>query len=425
MALVTIVMTVFAICRLGNPKGLRENFGPGLGNQMTQLQLTDCRQGWKTNPQAIQQAALTAQGRAANAKVNAVNAAARAAVANAPMAAIENMTVPASASVYATALGGINPVSATARAALADQASATVTQSAMGVNNQPVENSVSQVSGMAVTQPVSVAPNTVENFVNPNGPKTGSCGFKQSDFYQVPGFIQKAPPPRGGASVGYGPNITYNPPRANMARSYDYADMVKENYQPRQGCNDMMRTSADGSASLPAGGRVVLGGDYVNNKEDYEAHIEIGNAAIGNIDNIIDSSVPVNGMENVSPDGEIVPAIVCNLMTAINRPSHRIAMGDPIRGDLAIPPPCGNWFTSSWNTSGLQVGAMHVLSGDFNHEMAALMQTNHPNNALGTMAFAGEQLPADVATKIAASQTGSAGVANVMSASVPLSVSPG
>jgi len=359
------------------------------------------------------------------------NASARAAVASAPMAAIESLALPSPPMTLTSAAGQsvANPTNVSlpaVQAGIADSAVSSITDSAKSINSSSISDRVSAASGMAAAPLSRVAGNVKEGFVNPNGPTSGGCGFKQADFYQVPGFIQKAPPPRGAASVGYGPNITYNPPRANMARSYDYADMVKENYQPRQACNDMMRTGAGGSAPLPKGGKVMLAGDYVNNKEGYDNALEAGARAMGVIDNIIDSSIPVNGMENVSPDGEIVPAIVCNLMTAINRPSHRISMGDPIRGDLAIPPPCGNWFTSSWGTSGLQQGAMHVLGGEnaLNPEMLALQNTYHPSSGPNnTYAIGGYPVDQGTATKVSAAIGGAATAQTALSANTSLSVS--
>ena len=426
MALVTIVMTVFAICRLGNPKGLKENFGAGSGMMMTQLQISDCNSGWKTSPAAIQQAALTAPSRAVSQKLNMDTAAARGALYNAQNNALKDMQISAAPTALTRAVHpGSNLADPQVRAGIANTVSASVAESAVKFNNLGPQSAAESVSGVQDLQRVSVAPPTLkEGFVNPNGPTSGGCGFKQSDFYQVPGFIQKAPPPRGGASVGYGPNITYNPPRQHMATSYDYADMVKENYQPRQGCNDKMRNTAMGTASHPNGGRVLLGGDYMSNKEGYDAAREVGNLATDQENRILDSSIPVNGMENVSPDGEIVPAIVCNLMTAINRPSHRIGMGDPIRGDLPIPPPCGNWFTSSWGTSGLQQGALHVLGGEnaIDNEMLALKNLYHPDGTNGTTTIGGYTVDNNKAISTTTGIFGGAAAATAMSANVPLSV---
>ena len=430
MALVTIVMTVFAICRLGNTKGVKENFGAGLGNMMTYVQMSDCKAGWKTNPEAVQQAALTAQARAVGQKLNIARQAGAAAVKNSQQTTMETLQVPASAFVLSKAdPSTINSAVPQNNAATADTVSAAVLSTANKNQKMSLTDQVATVSGVnsvANNSVAAVAAPLKEGFVNPNGPRSGDCGFKQADFYQVPGFIQKAPPPRGAASVGYGPNITYNPPRQNMARSYDYADMVKENYQPRQGCNDAMRTTAFGSNAEPVGGRVMLAENYINNKTGYDEAIMAGNIATDAVNNIIDSSIPVNGMENVSPDGEIVPAIVCNLMTAINRPKHRIAQGDPIRGDLPIPPPCGNWFTSSHNTSGLNNGAMNVLGGNnaIDNELLALKQQYSPDGTHGVTVMAGDTVTNNLAVTTLAAVGGGAAQALVASANVPLSVSP-
>lgn len=74
-------------------------------------------------------------------------------------------------------------------------------------------------------------------------------------------------------------------------------------------------------------------------------------------------SCQTNSTEHYQPQEEQSDVVVDRLVFA-NRNSQLRAMGDPIRGDLAIVPSAPGWFTPSVSPQiDLQKGAMNMLGG--------------------------------------------------------------
>ena len=115
---------------------------------------------------------------------------------------------------------------------------------------------------------------------------------------------------------------------------------------------------------------------------------------------VIENGLPVNSMEFVTPEGSTEAAIVCNTVTAVNRQSRRIGMGCPIRGDNPIPPPCGNWFTSSWGIDGLNQGAMNVLSGNMDQQLQSLIYMNQGRDTIAGYTVPQEKLQSSLAATV-------------------------
>lgn len=73
---------------------------------------------------------------------------------------------------------------------------------------------------------------------------------------------------------------------------------------------------------------------------------------------------PVGDMKTVNGLGEVNQAVIYDRYIYANRNSRLRSLGDPIRGDLAIVPCSGNWFTPSVQPNiDLQEGALNVMGG--------------------------------------------------------------
>ena len=395
IALIAIVATVFTICRFGGPNAVVEKF---LNHaQTSSIQYGSCASGHKQFPYTMAQQSLAANYNKSVAKMSQGAEQQLATVQQAPLTVANNQPFNQSTAgtfnqLKAAIPGQGHKVMVEAQAAQA-QLSAPDQIAQVGVSG------LSMAHDQAMGKTYGELTSTVENYASTSPVRPSGCGSQTAEFYQVPGFIQQAPPPRHGASVAYGPNITYKPPRNHMATKYDYPNMVKEGYKEGQACSQGM------SATLPyaGGANVIVGSSYRNNEEGFTSALDQGKDAAGKqakAMDVIDSSLPVNSMEFINADGAASTGIVCNHVVAINRPKNRIGMGDSIRGDLAIPPPCGNWFTSSWGIDGLNQGAMNVLSGSMDQQLQSLLYMNTGRDTLAGGTIPVETLASTLATTV-------------------------
>jgi len=84
------------------------------------------------------------------------------------------------------------------------------------------------------------------------------------------------------------------------------------------------------------------------------------------------SMVPVGDMRSHNALGQETQAICYDRYIYANKKSNLRRHGCPIRGDNAIPPPIGNWFTASASVLDLQQGAISVIAGPGNGSGLAL-----------------------------------------------------
>ena len=338
VALIAIVGVVFAVCRFGGPNTIIEKF-VNVARQPA-IQYGNCKHGasYKAQPYTLAQQSLAAPMYRAQNAVTQANSQQVAALQGANNTVANQLAVNPSGS-FALSQAALPSTNAQQTVSAVAQGVARMDASRQPQDVQGVQGVIDQTMGAPMLAPATTtignltgAQPSVEKYRSP-GPR--GCGTGPTEFYQVPGLIQKAPPPRHGASVAYGPNIAYNPPRNHMATKYDYPNMVKEGYNPgavsHQACGSEM------AATVPylGGANVMTPSNYVNSEGDYMTALDKGKAGAGEQSkalSVIDNSLPVNSMEFVTPEGSTEAAIVCNnTVTAINRPTKRIALGCPIR----------------------------------------------------------------------------------------------
>lgn len=194
-------------------------------------------------------------------------------------------------------------------------------------------------------------------------------------FVSVPSY-QAVLSPRF-SNVQYGANIRYNmPDRENLAAPCNpltFGDMAKENYVPQTRENHAPQTrenyscgtgqcgSSEGQSCGKGGyglGHKVAGGyelpvGYANGNfnQVYDTlHLE-GKTPEESVvsrpcnDNPVSASLPVGTMTTMDALGNPEQFVVMNRLMNTNMKSRQRALGDPIRGDLAITPCQQGWFS--------------------------------------------------------------------------------
>lgn len=263
--------------------------------------------------------------------------------------------------------------------------------------NQPViENWWGGIPAQTVT--------AVPTIMSKNGQQTTALGGNYFDpnslrgsgkFVSVPSY-QGVLSPRF-SNVQYGANIKYNmPDRENMGTPCDpltFGDMAKENYKPLQssqpetkenyGCGtgkcDTLSCGKGGYGfghKLAGGYELPVGytnGNYSDLYDSLEGPVVSRPCTGGYADN---SLLPVGTMSTTDNLGNSEQFVVMNRLMNTNMKSKLRALGDPIRGDLAITPCQSGWFSvyPTINVD-LQPGAMNVLAGhDAGESNAKLME---------------------------------------------------
>jgi hypothetical protein len=99
------------------------------------------------------------------------------------------------------------------------------------------------------------------------------------------------------------------------------------------------------------------------------------------------SMVPVGDMRSHNALGQDTQAICYDRYIYANKKSNLRRYGCPIRGDVAIAPPVGNWFTVSASVLDLNQGAIAAIAGPGNGSGLAL--ADMVNTYSGQTAIAG------------------------------------
>ena len=220
--------------------------------------------------------------------------------------------------------------------------------------------------GMAAAQAANVSFAGVSNV----GVPLGSRGMSKGDNYVIPGTFSPMMSPRF-SSLGYGAQISYNMPAEKYQgvprNPLTFSNMARENFVVG-GCKGGVGA---GTGLVPAqAANLPYSGYTAGNWQD-----QVDKLA----SNSVVSSLPIATMSEFSPEGVPQEVYVSNtLMYGLSK-SRLTALGDPIRGDLAIVPDCKSWFNVSvMPQRDLQQGALAVMGGgalDNNQASLAALQT--------------------------------------------------
>ena len=213
-------------------------------------------------------------------------------------------------------------------------------------------------------------------------------------FIKTPGF-QSLMSPRF-SNANYGSFIKYNMPdyenQAVPCSPLTFGDMAQENYTTNNRENYSQNVvenypTSCGSGSCGGGCSPVCGkGGLPVPYQGGSTATEPGYAA-GNYNQVLDKvysgsnypdatdSLPVGTMTTIDAEGNVTEPVVYTRYMFANRKSYLRSQGDPIRGDLAIVPCEGNWFSVHPNVNlDLQEGAMNVMGGIANEQGRSLSQ---------------------------------------------------
>ena len=145
------------------------------------------------------------------------------------------------------------------------------------------------------------------------------------------------------SNVNHGAHIRYNTPsQEHLASSCDpltFGGMAREDFTTGS------KESFDADKFVESSGKY---NEYSGQSEEYPE---------------VSSMVPVGDMRSHNALGEDTQAICYDRYIYANKKSNLRRHGCPIRGDMAIPPPVGNWFTTSASVLDLQQGAIAVIAG--------------------------------------------------------------
>ncbi len=223
------------------------------------------------------------------------------------------------------------------------------------------------------------------------------AGSKQAaakgDFYSVPGTYHSILNPRF-ANTQFNSHIKYNMPSYdNMAAPCEpltFGNMASENYQENftsgattEGYGGAIGCNKGGAPKDFHSGAPLIPSNYTAG--DYN---EVVDKALQDVQypNAMDM-VPVGDMTTVNALGETVQPIVYDRFIYANRNSRLRALGDPIRGDLAIVPCAAEWFRPSVHPNiDLQQGAMNVMAGVDNGTTQALAELINATSGDSTIA---------------------------------------
>jgi hypothetical protein len=206
--------------------------------------------------------------------------------------------------------------------------------------------------------------------------KVCACGkeaAERGDFYSNTNChdgehcIENKDPERGGyqtvpnyqanisprfSNVNHGAHIRYNTPSQEyLASSCDpltFGGMAREDFTTGS------KEYFDADKFVESSGKY---NEYSGQSEEYPE---------------VSSMVPVGDMRSHNALGEDTQAICYDRYIYANKKSNLRRYGCPIRGDMAISPPVGNWFTVSASVLDLQQGAISVIAGPGNGSGLAL-----------------------------------------------------
>jgi hypothetical protein len=207
-------------------------------------------------------------------------------------------------------------------------------------------------------------------------------------FLSYPNF-QTSPPPRF-SNVQYGSNIRYNMPSyANQASPCEpFGDMAKESYRGGNarenfcasgtcggGCNGGCGVAKCGKGGVSLGGSSSAPSASISHDPNFTTAMNQIRDSEYNTDIISDGLSAVGDMTTINSSGEVENPIIYDRLMYANQSSRLYAQGDPIRGDLAIAPHGGNWFSVHPNPAiDLQTGALNVMGGFDNSNSKAIAE---------------------------------------------------
>ena len=227
---------------------------------------------------------------------------------------------------------------------------------------------------------------------------------KKGDFFTVPGTFQSQLPARM-SNVDYGANIRYNmPSRENLAvpvhpiNPLTFGGMAsRENFRNRRNVKEDFCSSCgedSGTPSCAKGGEPLsYHGGVIPTEPNYASgnFMDATNNAYSGGDAYSEGTLPPSDMTDISSNdinGE--QTVVYSRLMVVNRNSRGRALGDPIRGDLAIVPCDSDWFRPSANPHvDLQQGALNAMCGVNNEQGQSLDKLIYDSSGLTESALSG------------------------------------
>lgn len=210
------------------------------------------------------------------------------------------------------------------------------------------------------------------------------------------------------SNVDYGANIRYNMPsykhQGSPCSPLDMGNMVKEDYGCSGGSCGGGCSSGCGVAKCGKGGvpldlpskskALSEEPDYVKAMNSvYDSHA----APVGV------STLAVGDMTTIGADGNVTQPVVYDRYIYANQKSRLRALGDPIRGDLAIVPCNNGWFNPAVNPNiDLHEGAMNVLGGVSNSTANALAELQFATSGGAEQISGGVDMSNDFSTSLGA-----------------------
>lgn len=214
-------------------------------------------------------------------------------------------------------------------------------------------------------------------------------------FLSYPNFQSKLSPRIDGTNQ-YGSNIRYNMPSINnqAVPCEPFGDMAKANYT---GGKTRENFCASGTCGEGCGGGcgiakcgkggTSLGGSSgppasISHDPNFTTAMNQLRDSEYNTDIISNGLLSVGDMTTINAAGEVENPIIYDRLMYANQSSRLYAQGDPIRGDLAITPCGGNWFSVHPNPAiDLQSGALAVLGGFDNSNTKAMAELINASSA--------------------------------------------
>jgi len=191
------------------------------------------------------------------------------------------------------------------------------------------------------------------------------------------------------SNTQYGSQINYNMPsyknQAVPCDSLAMGDMAKENYQDTRenfgcnsgrcggGCGGGCGVATCGKDGTSIGTHIAPNAPPISSDPNFTAAMDKIYSSDHTTHTISDGLVSVGDMTTINSDGALEQPLIYDRYIVANLGSNLRAQGDPIRGDLAITPCSGNWFSVHPNLNvDLQAGAMNVMGGNGNETAQAV-----------------------------------------------------
>lgn len=269
------------------------------------------------------------------------------------------------------------------------------------------------VSSRGVTAlPQGATLNKQMGFPSPGG------NLGSSPMFMIPGTFQNSLEPRMNANNNYGAYLRYNMPSnehlAVPKNPLIFGNMVHENYSKENycssgGCGSVQSCSAGGVKS-----DVALNAHQATPSPTHPDHSSNSYHAARDsipVGSHVTSDLPVPDMATLNIDGTLDEnPIVYNRMMYANQKSKLHGLGDPIRGDLAITPNRGGWFSVSATPQiDLRSGAMAVMGGLGNETSQELYQLQYQSSGTADSTLGGIDLAE--ALNVSAQKAGYQGMA--------------